>query len=119
MIRGVMEEARQFVRETPGFATAFLLLLILCIGVRCAVFYQADGEQLKLQAENSLHYAIADGGGAFHRMQARAACPFKTPGFTVIVGLRQYEMELSVPAATVQALWKNARVFARGATLRA
>jgi|UPI00047B8747 hypothetical protein len=98
MIREVIQDARQIRREMPVFTELFLLLVALCIGVRGAVFYEADGENLRLVADKG--EAQAD---PLNRMYARARCPMRIPGFTVIVGLHQYSVELSVPAATVHA----------------
>lgn len=118
MIREVIEDARQTAQELPLFTAAFLMLVALCIGAHCAVFYEADGEQLKLTAVDSMSRTATKGIDAISRMRGRAECAMKTPGVTVIVGLRQYEMELSVPIASVQSLFENARtdvvrVFAR------
>jgi hypothetical protein len=110
MMREVMEEARETAREMPAFTAAFLLLVALCVGARCAVFYEADGEQPKLIAAESVSRAVTEGTDAISRMRARAECPLKTPGFTVVVGLRQYEMELSVPIASVQSLFNDAHM---------
>jgi len=113
-MRGVIEEARQIVREMPGFVAAFLLLVALCIGVRGAVFYEADGEGLKLITDGD-HRGPGEEMDAINRMRAHAGCSLKTPGFTVIVGVRQYGMELSVPARSVQTFFKGARPNAIGA----
>jgi hypothetical protein len=113
MIREVVEEAREIVGEMPGFAAAFLLLTMLCIGARCAVFYEADGEELKLVADDRVGDATTDASDVIGRMLARTGCSMKTPGFTVIVGLRQYGVELSIPAASVRSLFENARLNVR------
>jgi hypothetical protein len=109
MIREAIEDARQTAEELPSFTAAFLMLVALCIGAHCAVFYEADGEQLKLTAADSMTRTATKGIDAMSRMRDRAECAMKIPGFTVIVGLRQYEMELSVPIASVQSLFENAR----------
>jgi hypothetical protein len=124
MIREVIEDAKQTARELPAFTAAFLMLVALCIGAHCAVFYEADGEQLKLTAADSMSRTATKGMDAISRMRSQAECAMKIPGFTVIFGLRQYEMELSVPIASVQSLFENARtdvvrVFARDLNLAA
>ncbi len=81
--------------EMPAFVAAFLLLVAMCVGVRCAVFYEADGEQLRLITEGVNAEAMSE-NDAISRMRAHAECSVKVPGFTVIVGVRQYNMELSV-----------------------
>jgi hypothetical protein len=109
MIREAIEEAKQTAEELPAFTAAVLMLVALCIGAHCAVFYEADGEQLKLTAADSMSRTATKSIDAIGRMRSRAECAMKTPGFTVIVGLRHYEMELSVPIASVQSLFENAR----------
>jgi hypothetical protein len=85
------------------------MLVALCIGAHGAVFYEADGEQLKLTAADSMSRTATKSMGAISHMRRRAECAMKVPGVTVIVGLRQYEMELSVPIASVQSLFESAR----------
>jgi hypothetical protein len=99
MIREVFDEAREIRREMPAFTACVLLLIVLCIGVRGAIFCRADGESLRLIANRT--EAQLD---PIRRMDAQSECPVRVPGVTVIVGLRDYSMELSVPAATVHAL---------------
>ncbi|RZU41921.1 hypothetical protein [Edaphobacter modestus] len=109
MMREVIDEARQTMDEMPAFVAAFLLLVAMCVGVRCAVFYEADGEQLRLTTEGVDAEAMSE-NDAISRMRAHAECSAKVPGFTVIVGVRQYNMELSVPVPSVRALFENARI---------
>ena len=109
MMREVIEEARQTAQEMPAFAVAFVLLAAMCIGVHCAVFYEADGEQLKLVTHSDTGGNAVEGSEAIRRMRAHVGCSLKTPGITVVVGLRQYNMELSVPAASVRSLFESAR----------
>jgi len=109
MIREAIEEAKQTAQELPAFTAAVLMLVALCIGAHCAVFYEADGEQLKLTTADSMSRTATKGIDAIGRMRGRAECAMKIPGFTVIVGMRQYEMEISVPIASVQSLFENAR----------
>jgi hypothetical protein len=124
MIREAIEDARRTAKELPAFTAAFLMLVALCIGAHGAVFYEADGEQLKLTAADSMSRTATKSIDAISRMRDRAECAMKTPGFTVIVGLRQYEMELSIPIASVQSLFESARtdvvrVFARNLNMAA
>lgn len=110
MIREVIQEIRQIRYEMPAFTAAFLLLVALCIGVRCAIFYEADGEQLRFVADqNGARSDVKTDmeGDPMQRMYARVECPVKIPGVTVIVGLRQYSMELSVPIASFRSLIRD------------
>jgi hypothetical protein len=104
----MLQEARQILDEMPAFAAAFLLLVAMCIGVRCAVFYEADGEQLKLITDRADATAMTK-EDAFGRMHARNECSPRIPGFTVIFGVRQFHLELSVPVTGVQSLFENTR----------
>src|SRR4051812_42464168 len=111
MVHGVIEELRQFLREMPGTAAALLLVAVLGIGVHAAIFYEADGEQLRLVANRSAG-RVADEVeriDPFSRMRARIPCAEKIPGFTVIVGLRDYNVELTVPVAGVKSLFEDPR----------
>jgi hypothetical protein len=104
----MIQEARQILDEMPAFAAAFLLLVAMCIGVRCAVFYEADGEQLKLITDRADAAAMTK-EDPFGRMHARNECSPKIPGFTVIFGVRQFHLELSVPVTGMQSLFENTR----------
>jgi hypothetical protein len=42
-------------------------------------------------------------------MQASNECSPKIPGFTVIFGVRQFHLELSVPVTGMQSLFENTR----------
>ena len=109
MMREVMDEARQILHEMPAFAAVFLLAVAMCVGVRCAIFLEADGEQLRLIADAASENT-PDANDPIGRMRALGECSARVPGFTGIVGLRQYNMELSVPVTSVRALFKNARM---------
>lgn len=99
MIREVIQEANEIRREMPAFTAAFLLLVGLCIGIRGAIFYRADGDRLRFVAHKTETRL-----DPIHRMYAEAECSMKIPGITVIVGLREYSMELSIPTATMHAM---------------
>lgn len=98
MVREVIEEARVTCREMPGFTASVLLVVALCVGVRGAVFCRADGERLRLIAHKT--EARLD---PIRRMYAQADSAARIPGVTVIFGLRNYSVELSVPTQSLQA----------------
>jgi len=112
MMRAVIEDSRQTLREMPGFAAAVVVMVALCFGVHGAVFYEADGEGLRL---------VADGGepidpinparsaDLMSRMRSRLECAEKIPGFTVIVGMSHYNVELSVPIQGMRSMFEDAR----------
>jgi hypothetical protein len=112
-MRTVLDDARRMLRENPAMVTAVLLMVALAAGLRAAVFYEADGEELRL---------IADGGSSMQeasdesqssdlmdKMRARMGCPEKIPGFTVIVGLSHYNVELSVPVRGIDRIFESTR----------
>lgn len=111
MMRVAVEELRQFFRETPGAAAALLMAIVLGIGVHAAIFYEADGEDLRLIANHSVGRMASEVEAAdpFSRMRARIHCPDKVPGFTLIVGMREYNVELTVPIMGVRSLFDDAR----------
>lgn len=111
MMRVAIEELRQFLREMPGAAAALLVAVVLGVGAHAAIFYEADGEELRLIANRSAAQVSneIENVDPFTRMRARIHCPEKIPGFTLIVGLREYNVELSVPVAGFQSLFEGAR----------
>ncbi|MBS1822138.1 MAG: hypothetical protein JST61_09220 [Acidobacteria bacterium] len=119
MMRVAFEELRQLFRETPGAAAALLIAVVLGIGVHAALFYEADGEDLRLAANHSVANVASEVEAAdpFTRMRARIHCPDKVPGFTLIVGLREYNVELSVPVADFASLFERTRPEAATAML--
>ena len=111
-MQGVIEEARQVLREMPGFAAAVMVMIALGLGAHAAIFYEADGEDLRLIADKSEPAEGNDASEASNpmmRMRARLGCTEKVPGFTVIVGLSHYNLELSVPVRGMQTAFDNAR----------
>jgi len=111
MVRVVIEEVRQFLREMPGAAAALLVAVVLGVGAHAAIFYEADGEELRLVANRSAGQVSSEieSVDPFSRMRARIHCPEKVPGFTLIVGLHDYNVELSVPVVGMQSLFEDAR----------
>jgi hypothetical protein len=95
-MQGAIEDARQVLREMPLFAAAVLLMVALGLGVHAAVFYEADGESLRLVADKS-EPSADETNDPMTRMRARLGCPEKIPGFTLVVGMSHYNLELSVP----------------------
>lgn len=111
-MQGAIEDARQMLREMPLFVAAVLMMVALGMGVRAAVFYEADGESLRLIADKSEPNTTNETGEAndpMARMRARLGCPEKIPGFTVVVGMSHYNLELSVPVRGMQTMFEDAR----------
>lgn len=110
-MRLAIEELRQFLRDMPGAAAALLVAVVLGVGAHAAIFYEADGEELHLIANRSA-VQVSDeieNVDPLTRMRARIHCPDKIPGFTLVVGLREYNVELSVPMAGFQSLFDGVR----------
>jgi hypothetical protein len=108
-MQGAIEDARQMLREMPLFAAAVLMMVALGMGVHAAVFYEADGESLRLVADKSEPDATSEANDPMTRMRARLGCPEKIPGFTLVVGMSHYNLELSVPVRGMQTMFEDAR----------
>jgi hypothetical protein len=111
MMRVAIEEIRQFLREMPGAAAALLIAVILGVGAHAAIFYEADGEDFRLVANRSTGRATdeVEGVDPLSRMRSRIQCAEKIPGFTLIVGLSDYNVELTVPVTGMPSLFEDAR----------
>jgi hypothetical protein len=92
----------------PLFAAAVLMMVALGLGVHAAVFYEADGESLRLVADKS-EPSADETNDPMTRMRARLGCPEKIPGFTLVVGMSHYNLELSVPVRGMQTMFEDAR----------
>jgi|KBSMisStandDraft_5_1062788.scaffolds.fasta_scaffold884827_2 hypothetical protein len=108
-MQGAIEDARQTLREMPLFAAAVLMMVALGMGVHAAVFYEADGESLRLVADKSEPSTADETNDPMTRMRARLGCPEKIPGFTLVVGMSHYNLELSVPVRGMQTMFEDAR----------
>jgi hypothetical protein len=108
-MHGAIEDARQVLREMPLFAAAVLMMVALGLGVHAAVFYEADGESLRLVADKSEPSAADEANDPMTRMRARLGCPEKIPGFTLVVGMSHYNLELSVPVRGMGTMFEDAR----------
>lgn len=108
-MQGVIDEARQVLREMPGFAAAVMVMIVLGLGAHAAIFYEADGEDLRLIADKSEASDGSEANDPMSRMRARLGCAEKIPGFTLVVGLSHYNLELSVPVRGMQTAFDKAR----------
>ena len=104
-----IEDARRTFREMPLFAAAVLMMVALGVGVRAAIFYEADGEDLRLTADRSEPNETSEAHDPMTRMRARLGCAEKIPGFTVVVGLSHYNLELSVPVRGIDMIFDQSR----------
>ena len=107
MLRETIHDLRNVVREMPWFGAAVLLSVAIGVGLNASIFDEADGDQIRLSASR-IDGEMARLGGAMSSLSHR--CPGeKIPGFTVIVALRDYSVELSVPMHGVTPLIDDAR----------
>ena len=92
MIAEMVNDMKADFREQPGVATALVLAVVMGVGFNAAFFCMADGDGLRLSA---------DGGdpveNQINAMRSHVCSAEPKPGFTVIVGTRQYSVKLSVP----------------------
>jgi hypothetical protein len=100
----VLQDMRADVRELPGVATAVVLAVAMGVGLNAAVFCDADGDEVRFRAGR-----VAVPEERLSMLRSEECSASMRPGFTVIVGLRQYTVELSVPVAGVRSLVDDAR----------
>ena len=103
MMAELLRDVKTEARESPGVAAAVVLAVAAGVGCNAAFFWQADGEGLRLRASRG--QSTAD---QVERLQAQT-CAELTPGFTVIVGLHQYSVEVSVPVPGLPTLLEDVR----------
>jgi len=108
MLRETVHDLRSVVREMPWFGAAVLLSVAVSVGVNASILDEAEEEHVRLSA-NRGDVAVVSG---IEEVKSRLLhrCPTeKIPGFTVIVALRQYSVELSVPTGSARSLTDDAR----------
>jgi hypothetical protein len=108
MFRRAIEDV-VVLREMPGLIAVVVIAVVIGVGAHAAIFYEADGEQLRFTADRSSTHAADDSADPLRRMRSRISCAEKVPGFTVIVGLSEYNVELSVPVVGMRSLFEDAR----------
>jgi hypothetical protein len=102
MMADLLRDIKTEVRESPGVAAAVVLAVAVGVGCNAAFFCEADGERLRVSASRGL--STAD---QVERLRAQSCFIGLTPGFTVIVGVHQYSVELSVPVPNTRALFDD------------
>jgi hypothetical protein len=113
MIAELVQDVKTELRELPWFAATVVLAVAVGIGLNVAVFYEADGDELRVTASRaqSIEEQVS-------RLRAHSCSRELKPGFTVLVGLRQYSVELSVPMAGVRSLFDDVRANVADAVRR-
>jgi hypothetical protein len=102
MIAELLRDVKADLREMPGVTIAVALAIAVGVGCNVAVFWQADGEGLRVSA--SREQSTED---QVKRLHAKTCSAELIPGFTVILGLRQYSVEVSVPVPGVRSLTED------------
>lgn len=109
MIAELLHEMKAEIREFPWLWAMVLLTIVAGIDFNLAIFGGADSSHLRFSAS---HGAAAE--MQMDRFRMHSCSTGLTPGFTVIVGLRRYSMELSVPVNGVRSLLKHTRMDVPG-----
>ncbi len=104
MMAELLRDVKTEAREMPGVVAAIVLAIAVGVGCNVAFFCEADGDGLRVRASRGQSTAEQ-----VERLHARSCSANMTPGFTVIVGLRQYSVELSVPVPGMPALFEDVR----------
>lgn len=113
MLRETVLDLRDIVREMPWFGVAVFLLIAMGVGVNASILGEAEEEHVRLSAIRANVLMASSMEEVKSRFLRR--CPAeKIPGITVIVALRQYSVELSVP---MRPLLDDARAGERGALI--
>ncbi|HMH11574.1 MAG TPA: hypothetical protein VK578_00570 [Edaphobacter sp.] len=102
MMAELLRDVKSEIQEMPGVAAAIVLAIAVGVGCNAAFFWQADGDALRVSASRG--QSTAD---QVERLHAQRCSMEATPGFTVIVGLREYSVEVSVPVPSVHALFED------------
>lgn len=113
MLRDTIHDLRNVVREMPWFAAAVLLSVAVCVGVNASILDEAEEEHVRLSASRADVPMMSSIEEVKSRLLHR--CPTeRIPGFTVVVALRQYSLELSVPMGKIRSQTDDAWTRLKG-----
>jgi hypothetical protein len=103
------EARNQRLRERSWAVAAVLFAVVFGMGLRASIFYQADGERIRVVAD---HQPVRRGDVSrlLSRVEQNTLCSEKIPGFTVIVGLSEYNVELSVPVPGMRSMLDDTHI---------
>ena len=107
MIAELLQEVKTEFREFPELAAMALLALVVGIGLNTAVFSNATGDELQMRVSRGR--SAAEQIEQMERLRAHRCSEELKPGFTVIVELRRYSVELNVPLDGVRSLFDDAQ----------
>jgi 5-formaminoimidazole-4-carboxamide-1-beta-D-ribofuranosyl 5'-monophosphate synthetase len=103
MMAELVQDVKTELRELPWFAAMVVLAVAAGIGFNAAIFCEADGDEFRITANCA--QVIED---HVSKLRAHSCSTDPKPGFTVVVGLRQYSVEFSVPVSGVRSLLDDA-----------
>jgi hypothetical protein len=104
MIAELLRDMKEDLRELPGVTIAIALAIMVGLGCNAEIFWHADGDGLRVSA--SREQSTSD---QVERLHAKNCTAELTPGFTVLLGLRQYSVEVSVPIPVVRSFSEDVR----------
>ena len=102
MITELLQDTKTGLREFPWFAALVILAIVVSAGFNMAILNQADGDHLQVRMNKEL-----SAEEQVNQVRLNRCSEELKPGFTVIAGMRQYSMELSVPVAGVCSLFND------------
>jgi len=98
-----LKEAKNTAREMPWTTASIALAVVFGLGAHGDFYYEADAPQIKLMANHEAH------GVSMLRAAQRADCDEKIPGFTLVVGMKEYSVELTVPVSGMRSMLHDAQ----------
>lgn len=114
-MRETILDLHNTVREMPWFAAVVALLVAIGAGVNACILDEADGDHVLVSASRIDDQTARLDESVKARLMGHRCATKKIPGFTVVVALRQYSLELSVPVHGVDSLVEDSRATLRGA----
>jgi len=109
MLMTCIEEARLMLREMPWTAAALLVAIVFGMGAHASIFYEADGDHVRVVADRDLH-AKGTPAKLLTMVEQKTMCNEKIPGFIVVVGLSEYSVELSVPVEGMRSMLEETQM---------
>jgi hypothetical protein len=104
MTTELLQDLKAGLREFPELAAAIVLAIVIGVGFKMAVVRNAFGNEFQVHANKGLSAAER-----LQRLRAQSCSAELKPGFTVIIELRRYDVELSVPLDGVRSLLDDMR----------
>jgi hypothetical protein len=95
-----IEDLKQTGREMPWFAVTVLMAVAVGVGLNVEVIGGADGDQARVamsRVENSMVVAADECERA-----ARRCGLGDRPGVTMVIGVRSYRFEMTIPESVVR-----------------